>query len=94
VAPEGTPDEEYEVVERVKETTKTVRVRRWRGVHHEQFKRTLLDVVRVDDPDSKQPLIVGTTARELTSDEMREGDGHRWPVETNFHVAQDTMAMS
>jgi hypothetical protein len=91
--PEVTPDEDSEVREIVEEKAKTVRVRRWRGVHHEQFKTTVLDVVRVDHPDYKDPLILGTTARELTAQEMREGYGHRWPVETNFFVAQDTCAM-
>lgn len=36
---------------------------------------------------------MGTTARELTSEEMRLAYGDRWPVETNFFVAQDTTAM-
>jgi hypothetical protein len=91
--PEVTPDEEYEVKETLKGKTRTIRVRRWIGVHHEEYKRTLLDVVRVDDPDFKEPLLIATTARELTSEQMREGYGHRWPVETNFYVAQDTCAM-
>ncbi len=92
-APEVAPDEDYEVREIVDEETKTIRVRRWRALHKEEFKKTVLDVVRVDHPDYKRPLIIGTTARELTSEQMREGYGHRWPVETNFYVAQDTMAM-
>lgn len=91
--PELPPDEEIEVEEQGEKGPKTVRVRRWNAVHHEDFKKTLLDVVRVDDPDYKHPLLIGTTARELTSQEMREGYGHRWPVETNFYVAQDTCAM-
>lgn len=91
--PEVTPDEDYEVSELVEQKARTVRVRRWSGVHHEQFKTTVLDVVRVDHPDYKAPLIIGTTARELTSQDRREGYRHRWPVETNFFVAQDTMAM-
>jgi len=49
--------------------------------------------VRVDDPAYDHPLIVGTTARELSSQECRSGYGHRWPVETNFYVAQDSAAM-
>jgi hypothetical protein len=92
-APEVTPEEDYDVEETLEHRTKTIRVRRWSGVHHEQHKRTLLDVVRVDDPDYREPLLMATTARELTSDQMREGYGHRWPVETNFFVAQDTCAM-
>lgn len=91
--PEVDPVEDYQVVEIRDDHPRTLRVRRWRGVHVEKFKRTVLDVVRIDDPDFKYPLIIATTARELTSDEMRDGYGHRWPVETNFFVAQDTMAM-
>jgi len=49
--------------------------------------------VRVDDPAYKRPLVIGTTARELTTDEIRQADGHRWPVERNFFVAQGTCAM-
>jgi hypothetical protein len=54
---------------------------------------TLLDVVRVDDPAYQRPLLIGTTARELTTLEIRTAYGHRWPVETNFYVAQGTCAM-
>ena len=71
--PEVLPDEDYEVIERFDDEPKTVRVRRWRGMHHKEFKRTLLEVVRVDHRDYKAPLILGTTARELTSQEMLEG---------------------
>jgi len=49
--------------------------------------------VRVDDPAFKRPLLIGTTARELTTAEIRAAYGHRWPVETNFFVAQGTCAM-
>jgi hypothetical protein len=91
--PEVAPVEDYQVVEQRDAGPVTLRVRRWRSLHHLDFKTTLLDVVRVDDPDVKEPLLIGTTARELSSDEMREGYGHRWPVETNFYVAQDTCAM-
>jgi hypothetical protein len=49
--------------------------------------------VRVDDPAYKRPLLIGATARELTTDEIRTAYGHRWPVETNFYVAQGTCAM-
>src|SRR6266436_6414552 len=41
----------------------------------------------------KRLLLVGTTASELTSAECRVAYGHRWPVETNFFVAQDSTAM-
>jgi len=49
--------------------------------------------VRIDDPAYDKPLLVGTTASELTSEECRVAYGHRWPVETNFFVAQDSTAM-
>jgi hypothetical protein len=48
--------------------------------------------VRVEDPAYKRPLLIGTTARELTTDESRAAYGHRWPVETTFSVAQDSCA--
>jgi hypothetical protein len=70
-----------------------VRVRRWRNLHFRVAPRTLIDVVRVDDPAYKRPLLIGTTARELTSAELRTAYGHRWPVETTFSVAQGTCAM-
>ncbi len=70
-----------------------VRVRRWRGVHFARAPQVVIDVVRVDDPHFKRPLVVGTTARELTSDEIRAAYAHRWTVETNFYVAQGTCAM-
>jgi hypothetical protein len=47
----------------------------------------------VDDPAYRRPLLIGTTARELTIREIRTAYGHRWPVETNFYVAQDSCAM-
>jgi hypothetical protein len=37
--------------------------------------------------------MIGTTARELRTDQIRQAYGHRWPVETNFYVAQGTCAM-
>ena len=37
--------------------------------------------------------MVGTTARELTTEAFLRAYPHRWPVETNFFVAQDTTAM-
>jgi hypothetical protein len=70
-----------------------VRVRRWNNVHFARAPKTVIDVVRVDDPLYKRPLLIGTTARELTTPEMRQAYGHRWPVETNFFVAQGTCAM-
>jgi hypothetical protein len=87
--PEGHPDEDTTL--RVED--RAVRVRRWRNLHFRETPRTLLDVVRVDDPAYKRPLLIGTTARELTTDEIRTAYGHRWPVETNFYGAQGTCAM-
>lgn len=86
---EGRSDEDtiIEVEER------EVRVRRWNNVHFRCAPATTIDVVRVDDPAYKRALLIGTTARELTTEEMRAAYGHRWPVETNFFVAQGTCAM-
>jgi hypothetical protein len=87
--PEGRPDEDTTI--RIEE--RVVRVRRWCNLHFRETPRTLLDVVRVDDPAYKRPLLIGTTARELTTDEIRRAYAHRWPIETNFYVAQGTCAM-
>ena len=87
--PEGRPDEDTTI--RIEE--REVRVRRWRNLHFRETPRTLIDVVRVDDPAYKRPLLIGTTARELTTDEIRSAYAHRWPIETNFYVAQGTCAM-
>jgi hypothetical protein len=87
--PEGRPDEDTAV--RIED--REVRVRRWRNMHFREAPRTLIDVVRVDDPAYKRPLLIGTTARELTTEEIRIAYRHRWPVETNFFVAQGTCAM-
>jgi hypothetical protein len=87
--PEGRPDEDTTI--RIED--REVRVRRWRNLHFRETPRTSIDVVRVDDPAYKRPLLIGTTARELTTDEIRAAYGHRWPVETNFYVAQGTCAM-
>jgi hypothetical protein len=87
--PEGRPDEDTTI--RIED--REVRVRRWRNLHFRETPRTSLDVVRVDDPAYKRPLLIGTTARELTTDEIRTAYGHRWPVETNFYVAQGSCAM-
>ena len=87
--PEGRPDEDTTI--RIEE--REVRVRRWRNLHFRETPRTLLDVVRVDDPTYTRPLLIGTTARELTTAEIRLAYHHRWPIETNFYVAQGTCAM-
>jgi hypothetical protein len=87
--PEGRADEDTTITIEDRQ----VRVRRWHGVHFARSPQTVLDVVRVDDPAYKRPLLIGTTAQELTTDEIRQAYGHRWPVETNFFVAQGTCAM-
>jgi hypothetical protein len=69
-----------------------VRVRRWNALHLEEERHTSCDVLRIDAPAYERPLVVGTTARELTPDEFLQAYPHRWPVETNFFVAQDTTA--
>jgi hypothetical protein len=87
--PEGRPDEDLTI--RVED--REVRLRRWRNLHFKAVHDTRLDVVRVDDPAYRRPLLIGTTARELTAPEIRTAYGHRWSVETNFYVAQGTCAM-
>ncbi len=87
--PEGRADEDTIIQVEDRE----VRVRRWNNVHFRCAPATTIDVVRVDDPVYKRALLLGTTARELTTAEMRAAYGHRWPVETNFFVAQGTCAM-
>lgn len=69
------------------------RVRRWNALHFEEARHTILDVLRIDDPAYQRPLVVGTTARELTTAEFLRAYPYRWPVETNFFVGQDTTAM-
>jgi hypothetical protein len=86
--PEGRPDEDPTI--RIEE--REVRVRRWRNLPFRETPRTRMDVVRVDDPAYKRPLLIGTTARELTIAEIRLAYRHRWPIETNFYVAQGTCA--
>jgi hypothetical protein len=87
--PEGRPDEDTLIPIEGRE----VRVRRWCNLHFRETPWTSIDVVRVDDPAYKRPLVIGTTARELTTAEIRIAYSHRWPVETNFYVAQGTCAM-
>ena len=70
-----------------------MRVRRWNPLHFARAPKTLIAVVRVDEPAYKRPLLIGTTARELTTAESRQAYGQRWPVETNFFVAQGTCAL-
>src|SRR5262249_4733938 len=84
--PEGRADEDTTL--RIEE--REVRVRRWNNLHFREAPRTRTDVVRVDDPAYKRPLLIGSTAHELTTAEIRIAYSHRWPVETNFYVAQGT----
>jgi hypothetical protein len=88
--PEGRADEDTTLTVEDRQ----VRVRRWHQLHFARAPKTVIAVVRVDDPLYKRPLVIGTTARELTTDEIRQAYGHRWPVETNFFVAQGTCAMA
>ena len=87
--PEGRPDEDTTLYVE----DRLVRVRRWGNLHFRETPRTSIDVVRVDEPAYKRPLLIGTTAQELTTDEIRQAYAHRWPIETNFYVAQGTCAM-
>lgn len=87
--PEGRADEDLTLTVE----NRQVRVRRWNTLHFARAPKTVIDVVRVDDPAYKRPLLIGSTARELTTEEIRQAYRHRWPVETNFFVAQGTCAM-
>jgi len=87
--PEGRADEDLTL--RVE--ARAVRGRRWRHLPCRQTPPTRMAGVRVEDPACKRPLLSGTTARELTTDESRQADGQRWPGETNCFVAQGTCAM-
>lgn len=87
--PEGRADEDTTVTVEGRQ----VRVRRWNKLHFARVPKPIIGVVRVDNPAYKRPLRIGTTARELRTDEIRQAYGHRWPVETNFFVAQGTCAM-
>src|SRR2546425_3195581 len=49
-----------------------IRLRRWHWLHYEEFPTLRLDVVRIDDPAYDKPLLVGTTASELTSARSEE----------------------
>jgi hypothetical protein len=70
-----------------------IRLRRWHRLHDEEFPAMRLAVVRIDAPTDDAPLLVGTTACDLTSEECGVGSQQRWPVETNCFVAQETTAM-
>jgi hypothetical protein len=87
--PEGRADED--TTTRVE--GRQVRGRRWNKLHFARAPTTVIEVVRVDEPAYKRPLLIGTTARGLTTEEIRQAYGHRWPVETHFFVGQGTCAM-
>jgi hypothetical protein len=70
-----------------------VHVRRWSNLHFRGAPQTISAVGRVADPACKRPVLLATTARELTTEEIRQAYGQRWPVETNFSGAQGTGAM-
>jgi hypothetical protein len=70
-----------------------ITVRRWNNLHFEKHPKVKIDVLRVDDPKYKKPLVVGTTARELTTEEFYASYPMRWPIETLFFVGQDSCAM-
>jgi hypothetical protein len=69
-----------------------VRLRRWKEVHWEGYHQRPVDVLRVDDPNYQEPLLVGTTACELTTRELWQAYPHRWPVETLFYIGAETTA--
>jgi hypothetical protein len=69
-----------------------VRLRRWNRVHWEGYHETPLDVLRVDDPSYKEPVLVGATAHDLTTQELWQTYPHRWPVETLFYIGAETTA--
>jgi hypothetical protein len=71
-----------------------VRLRRWKELHWEGYHQTPVDVLRVDDPNYQEPLLVGTTACELTTEELWQAYPHRWPVETLFYIGAETTATS
>jgi hypothetical protein len=77
----------------IEEEGRAIRVRRWDEVHFEEKAKTILDVVRVDDPKYDKPLMIGSTARELTTEEFLLGYKMRSCIETNFYVGQDSCAM-
>ena len=88
-SPEIAPDEEIVAMHLKGE----LRLRRWKHLHFEDFADTVLDVVRIDHPDYEKPLLLGTIARELTTEQISSGYNHRSPIETNFFVAQDSAGM-
>ena len=70
-----------------------IRLRRWNQVHYQEYPTVEFDIVRVDDPAFDKPLVIGSTARELSTAEFLQGYKMRSTIETNFYVAQDSAAM-
>lgn len=67
-------------------TAGDIRLRCWRELHYEGYHQTIIDVLRIDDPSYKEPLLVGTTARELSAQELFQAYPHRWLVEVLFYM--------
>ena len=55
-----------------------LRLRRWQQLHFEAFPDTVLDLVRIDHPEYEKPLLLGTIARELTTEQIWLGYNHRF----------------
>ncbi|MCA1617579.1 MAG: hypothetical protein LC729_04090 [Acidobacteria bacterium] len=92
--PEVEPAEVLEIeAQDEKGKHRLIRLRRWREAHYEEYAETVFDVVRVDDPKYEKPLLLGSTARELSTTEFLEGYRMRMAIETNFYVGQDSCAM-
>lgn len=77
----------------IEECEVAIRLRRWREVHFQEDAETILDVVRVDDPRYEKPLLIGTTARELSTEEFLTSYRMRSSIETCFYVGQESCAM-
>jgi hypothetical protein len=79
--PETPPDEDLTLIAREiakpEEEERTIRLRRWSAFHFEEQAATILDVVRVDDPKYDKPLLIGGTARELSTGFARARVGAR-----------------
>ena len=91
----GTDEPEVAPVEElsIDGTDGPIRLRRWSEAHFAEFPTTILDIVRVDDPSYDKPLLIGSTTRELKTEEFLSGYQMRPTVETNFYVGQDSCAM-
>jgi hypothetical protein len=85
--PEVEPDEE---IKRAGEQGELRR--RWQKVQYEGDHDPPLEVLRVDDPAYEHLLLVGTTAWELTTAELRHAYPYRWPVETLFYSGAEMTA--